>query len=903
MSAPGPPVPEPREVFHDAWRDAILRRWAAIPCQRPRTVLLIAVALALVCGVITARYMGFQSDRSRLVSEDLPWNARYLNYKDLFPHWNDILIVMDGPSDARQSFALRVADRLREAPEMVSVLDGYRVLPHHASLLLSAPTEIFNERWDELLKSRPILEAGSLLTLVAGEPSISNTEASQDARTMTPTVPSTSELAQLNEMLARIDAVLNGSQPRMFPEAAMEPWRPLETESGALQFIVVSPETTDTNAISGPGEAIDTARALIAEVQASDPLFEAVGVGVTGIPAIEHDETAQSIRDSTVASALAAILISILMITVFRGVVVPMMAMTALLFGVVWSFGYLTITVGHLQLISVVFTVILLGLGIDFALHLVARLELIRDDHDTLRGAITDVFCGVGPGMITGAITTAAAFGITGFTEFKGVAEMGVIAGGGILLCLTSVLFTFAAMLALHPNWKRSIRVRKDAKLAHFAAGTLDVVHEKPWATLLVVLVVTVSAGLLGQRVRYDPNILNLHPPGIESVEWERRLIDDSEKSAWAGLSLTDSIEEAEHLTLAFLDSPEVASVEGVGVLFHPDRHTRWATVRDAYPGQTTAPSGITPFQQVAPTLSGITRGIAVAHAQAGESLDEAWELEADRAVTSIDVLIDRLGQRDGEVLWSDLEQHFLAERDLLDAQWSAMISRESPSIDDLPEPIHRTSVSPVDGSLLLRVQPTSTGESILSSDRLELFVGAMREIDPDTIGPPIQIYESTRVIIRAYVKAAFLALAAIAVILLLDFHSPLDMLCGLLPVGIGFIGMFGLMGMFDVPLNFANIIVLPLLFGIGVDAGVHMVHRWRLEPGGIPCGLSGGTGRGITLTMMTTMIGFGCMMTAQHRGIRGLGFTMTAGLFVTLLACYAALPPLLRLRGRLSTT
>jgi predicted RND superfamily exporter protein len=99
------------------------------------------------------------------------------------------------------------------------------------------------------------------------------------------------------------------------------------------------------------------------------------------------------------------------------------------------------------------------------------------------------------------------------------------------------------------------------------------------------------------------------------------------------------------------------------------------------------------------------------------------------------------------------------------------------------------------------------------------------------------------------------------------------------------------------VPLNFANIIVLPLIFGIGVDAGVHIVHRWRAEPQGHPAGLSGGTGRGVTLTMLTTIIGFASMLLAQHRGIRSLGFVMVAGLIVTLLACYVALPPLLRLR------
>ena len=145
--------------------------------------------------------------------------------------------------------------------------------------------------------------------------------------------------------------------------------------------------------------------------------------------------------------------------------------------------------------------------------------------------------------------------------------------------------------------------------------------------------------------------------------------------------------------------------------------------------------------------------------------------------------------------------------------------------------------------------------------------------------------------------KAAIYAVTAILLLLLLDFRSLADAACAMLPVTIGFVGAFGLMGVAGVPLNFANIIVMPLIFGIGVDAGVHVVHRWRTEPYGRPAGLSGGTGRGITLTMASTMIGFGCMFLAQHRGIRSLGFVMVAGLAVSLLACWTVLPATLRLR------
>ena len=205
------------------------------------------------------------------------------------------------------------------------------------------------------------------------------------------------------------------------------------------------------------------------------------------------------------------------------------------------------------------------------------------------------------------------------------------------------------------------------------------------------------------------------------------------------------------------------------------------------------------------------------------------------------------------------------------------------------------------EGTWLLRVFPHTAEKSILHPDRLGQFVTALQTSLEGTgatvIGPTVQIYESSKLIKQEYIKAAVYAIAAILLLLMVDFRKLGDALCAMTPVSIGFIGAFGLMTIFDIPLNFANIIILPIIFGIGVNAGVHVVHRWRLEPHGRPRGLSGGTGRGISLTMATTMIGFGCLLVAKHRGIHSLGFVMVMGLGVTLLACYLVLPALLRLR------
>ena len=174
-----------------------------------------------------------------------------------------------------------------------------------------------------------------------------------------------------------------------------------------------------------------------------------------------------------------------------------------------------------------------------------------------------------------------------------------------------------------------------------------------------------------------------------------------------------------------------------------------------------------------------------------------------------------------------------------------------------------------------------------------------MRTVDPEVTGVVVQIYKSGDLIKHGFLRIGVIALAVVLVLTCLMFRSIMDALLALVPALIGFTLTFGIMGATGVNLNPANIIILPLMFGIGVDAGIHILHRVRADPTDRPLGLAHGTGKAITLTALTTMIGFAAMMTARHRGIASLGFVMTMGLGLTLTACWIAMPALLEIRAR----
>lgn len=884
--------------MHERYRDEFLG-WLGRFVIRRRFPVLIAALVALgLSGWLAATHLTMQTDRSFLIDPNLKWNAAYLAYKQEFPRWGDVLVAVDrGPAaghfpaemDRAAMFVRGLAKRLQQEPNIADVLSGYEFEPRYARLMLSQPQEAYDRSLAEFERSRTILESSSMVDLFR------RTLAGMTSSIADPAAASRS-VASLADTLRAADMAMD--DPSLHVLAGAGGWRPLQSESG--RYLLLSVALRDgERSVSGVDEGINTIRRIIADMQ-SKRLFAGIDAGVTGIAAIENDETTQSIADSTFTSILAFVLIAALMVIVFRGVFVPLCAGVTLLIAIGWTFGWAALVVGHLQVLSVVFTVILLGLGIDFALHLTARLELTREEHADLGDVLSRVYRGIGPGLITGAVTTGAAFAVMLLTDFKGVAEMGVIAAGGIMLCLVAMLAVYPALLSLRGDWRKSVRHRLGGEDAHFAHGRLDAIDRRPRTIIILGALFAFAAIPAGLMTRYDPNLLNLHPPGVESVVWERRLIDDSGQSAWIGMSIADSLEQARALTGAYLARPDqISSVDGVGVLFHPSRETRWAAIASEMPRDipaTTSGSSADAQQLLIQLRAGIQSAAGGSLDADHSSLDPALREALVQIFAACEHLLERLSGPEADALWASAAQAWQRDRETIIETWTTLIDPRPPSLDDLPEALRVLNIAP-DGRLLLRIQPADRGGSVLDPDRLTAFVSAMRSVDASVLGPAVQIYESTVLISRAYTLATSLAVGVILILLLLDFRSLADSLLALLPVLVGFVGLFAVMGLTDLPLNFANIIVMPFIFGIGVDAGVHIIHRWRDDPTGVPRGLSGGTGRGILLTTLTTVIGFGCMALAQHRGIRGLGITMVIGLTITLLACYTLPPAILRLR------
>jgi uncharacterized protein len=211
-------------------------------------------------------------------------------------------------------------------------------------------------------------------------------------------------------------------------------------------------------------------------------------------------------------------------------------------------------------------------------------------------------------------------------------------------------------------------------------------------------------------------------------------------------------------------------------------------------------------------------------------------------------------------------------------------------AVQDLPEAIRKRFLGKT-GKFLVQVYPK---EDVWKRENQEKFVAELRTIDPNVTGTPVQLYEYTSLLKSSYQQAAGYALIAIVILVLLHFRNISCVILALLPVTLGALWMIGIMGIFEVPFNPANIMTLPLIIGVGVTNGIHILNRFAEEQN--PAVLARSTGKAVLVSGLNTIAGFGSLMVAQHRGISSLGFVMAVGTATCMLAGVTVLPAILNL-------
>jgi len=895
-------------------RTALLQFLARTSTRHPNLVLAIALLFAAAAVAYTTADLELLADRNQLIRPGRDWNERFEQYRRDFAGTRDLIVVLQGGTvEARREYAEVLARELDDDARVDSVF--HRVDPDEFAgrrLLLSTEEQLdelaqtLRDEADALerLTARPGLE--SILRWVDGR--VSSALVSTMVSGLFGTSASEEETAEDAEDapqpldLGFLITLLEGMRDRLAPDGAEpppfeSPWASflgdtdagyLTADAGQLHLVVVTPKSGD--GYRSDARTIDVLRERFAELGDS---FPGVRAGVTGQRAINAAEMRASVQDTRRAALWALAGVALVFVVGFGRVANPLLAVVALLFGIAWSAGATTLLVGHLTVLSVAFTSILVGLGIDFGIHVVSRYEEARGRGMDARPAAEAAVLGSGPGNLAGAVTTALAFFGVALSDFLGLAELGLIAGAGVLLCLVAALLVLPALLTRFPT-------RPGRRRAARAAGPawLDRV---PMRWVMGGLVVAALGFAVAPGVSFDSNLLELQAEGVEAVDLELRLIGAEGRGSAFAVSVVSDLEAAVELGEKLEALPEVRDVESLARIVPPDPEPRIEAARrigrilDEMSLERGAPQPIQPDR--------IARRIDKLRFKLRPEKDDAWDPERkpdardlERVRPLLDDVRSRLDARSSEAVVAALEPYQARVVDDLFDRLDTLERETDPkplTIDEVPESVRRRLVGR-DGRLLVRIHPA---DNIWEDEARARFVEALRAVDPDVTGIPVQSHESSRLMLRGYLQGGLYSLVVVLLVLFLDLRRPVDVAMALIPLVVGWGLTFGAMVALGLDFNLANLIILPLMIGIGIDIGIHCVHRFRDDGSAGSALVGGSTGRAVILSGLTTAIGFGSLAIARHRGIHSLGLLLAIGVLANVVAATLVLAPALRAR------
>lgn len=870
--------------------------------------LLAALSIGLACTRLT-----FLTQRNDLVSPNKPNQKRWQQYIDEFGDDEDMVVVVEGHDPVQMMLAIdTLAEKVKQHPEQFDrVFYKVDLAALRDRALLYLPTQKIQDIQNNLKNMQMLLDPPQIpgldplftwrsLTLqsLLGEADrranslLRDTKFSDDdeqffqelisvARFAAATVHNPADYQSPWQSMLPVSANPDPmSQPQYF-----------FSDDKTLAFLLVRPKVnTSSSSFTSAQGNIDTMRAILAETEGQ---FSSLTFGLTGLPVLENDEMMASQMDTATASWLALIGVSILYLLVYRGIRYPLLTVSTLIVGTIWALGWLTLTVGHLNILSATFAVMLIGLG-DYGVLWVTRYEQERRLGLAVNDAITTTTTQVGPSILTAAATTALAFYSAMLADFHAVSELGWIAGSGVLLCALSCFTMLPAMVRLLDRKDKDEAERMIIPLCpQTPAAWLPSLNRYPRWVLAGAVVLTVVCGTYAARVRFDHNLLKLQAHDLDSVQWELKLIDHTAGASWHALSYTATPEEALALKERFEKLPEVSRVVEVASLVPREQETKLAYLKDIHHRLRRLPKKGAVIPHARPSakllqgqltqLQGRLQKLCKEHATIQTLATAVHQLEQAMQQTDQTVAEQRLQQFE-EFMTRDLASDLHRLR--------AVSTPITISVADLPQSLRERYLSP-NGKWLLRIFAT---QSLWEFAPLQQFVNAVTSVDPEATGKPFTTLEGLAALRNGYQWAGGYALIAMIVVLLLDFRNPWHTLLALAPLLVGVIVSLGIMGMLGLSLNPANMIAFPLILGVGADNGVHIVHDYLSNRKRQPYSLSLCTGRGIMVAALTTILGFGTLMLSHHRGLAGLGTLLAIGVACCMVTALVILPSLLRL-------
>jgi len=652
----------------------------------------------------------------------------------------------------------------------------------------------------------------------------------------------------------------------------------------------------------------DVAQGIIDDLLKNYPDVKA---GLTGMIAIGRDEMVYSTQSLGYTTVIAVIAILFLLMISFRMWIAPIFAISNLLVGLIWAVGTAAIVVGMLNIMTQMMAVILLGLGIDFSVHIISGFTERRAAGDNIDEAMEKTFLKSGKGILTGALTTACAFLTLVISHSRGMKEMGLVTGTGLLAILFATMLFLPSMLVFRERGidkkrerKKDIKqiVQRDISF-RFLGQTGGWLSKHYIFTILASIIISFILIWSGSKISFDHNYMNLEPKGLTSVALQDTVQEKFDLGMDYAMVLTDNVKQSCELSKKYRESGSVAITEDIS-LYLPSQEQQ---------------------QQRIPLIREIREKIqSTAIKQAVLSDDfPVLSREFDRLQMNIMEMQDMafLGGQDkvdnkckeivGNPENPNSRNIIREELQLLSENISTaakglsgfqqkfakyfkesvikMSSTESIAQDKLPLSILDRYSNKNRDQFLVTVFPI--GSIWQDAEFLNRFADDLERMSDKATGMPVVFRALIKIISRDGRNAALLTLVIVFLLLLVDYRNVNHALIAMIPLALGVFWMVGLMQLTGMQLSVMNVMGLPMIIGIGIDYGVHILHRWRHEGRGKIRIVYSSTGKAILLTSLTTMLAFGSLVFSIWRGFGQLGGALFLGVGACFLTAVIILP------------
>ena len=883
-------------------RDRLLSRLGEWVVSHIWWVVVGALVLTAAGGALLPR-LDILTSRSALYPKDVDVNQRWDAYLENFATTNSLVAVVEGEPDDLGPFAELLAAELRQEDEVVRSVFYKADMEFFADrAFLFLPLDQLGKLRDRVVEHRaevdrfaridglvPLLEAFSKLD------SSTAFEEKIDIDTATKILAAGRALFEeferwLDDPARNEIDILDSAFVEELSGRDYDLSGYMRSRDKRMLFVFIQPASNseEFDAVHALVEAARGAAARASEIWRGEG-GEPPTVGLTGLPKIADEETLAIRHDVVFTASVAAVLILLIILLGFRSVRRGMLVLVPMLLAGFWNLGLTVFTVGHLTILTAGITAVLFGLGVDYGIFLSGLIEENRRAGMDLRRAVVEAVRFGGRTLVTAGGTTTLAFFVIGTVPFTGFAEMGIVTGTGVLLVLLAMLFLLPALSMLFPA---PVRPSRSKGLEATAANLRPRVVFTGLITM-VTLALTALSLAVAFPFEIDFNVMNILPRGSEAIRLQKEMGERSEFSPDFVAAIAQDEAEARSQAEILTKLPTVARVESVTMLLPGDQEEKIALMREM--------GGI--FDRIKVSEDDLGRFTAGDLAEALDVFYDPLEDAQERAfagnqkeiVKGLDEIIERM-----DAITEKLEKNPDAT-----ARVRAFERALFEVIGDAVAQVARwTKVGPIaaaglprdilekfqgrDGRFVSYVFPTG---SIYDVDFLDEFLGQVYEVAPDATGFPTTHQVFSRMIFDGFLQALSYAVLVVFIMLLLDFRSLGYTLAAFLPLGLGAAWMLGLMVLFGISHNYANIIALPLIIGLAVDYGVFITHRLRAEQNQQPFVTIQRAGRAVILAALTTLAGIGAICLGEHQGAASLGKVLILGIVSCLVAAIVVLP------------